>query len=94
MDQRIGNGSKKRKSSPDRPYHVTHESFEEKGWWGSRPRALQALINAHWKELSKADRYVEVRRWYVADKGVSTAEEIAALLLGIAAREPVASTQG
>ena len=70
------------------------ESFEEKGWWGSRPRALQAEIDAHWKALSKADRYVEVRRWYVADRGVSTAEEIAALLLGIAAREPVASTQG
>ena len=31
MEMASGNESKKRKSSPDRPYHVSHETFEEKG---------------------------------------------------------------
>ncbi len=31
MDQAAVNGSKKQKSSPNRPYHVSHETFEEKG---------------------------------------------------------------
>ena len=30
MDQTAGNGSKKQRATPDRPYHVSHESFEEK----------------------------------------------------------------
>ena len=31
MDQAAVNGSKKQKASPDRPYHVSHETFEDKG---------------------------------------------------------------
>ena len=71
---------------------VLDASFEEKGWWGSRPRALQALVSTEWRELSKEDRYREVRHWYVSDKGVSTASEIAALLHEIADAAPVSAT--
>ncbi len=60
---------------------VLDASFHEKGWWGSRPRALQALVDTTWRGLSKQDRYRAVRQWYVADKGLTTAREIAALIL-------------
>jgi len=70
---------------------VLDSAFHERGWWGSRPQALQALVNTAWKGLSKQDRYREVRRWYVSDKGLSTATEIAALVQTIAAHSPVAA---
>ncbi len=70
---------------------VLDEAFEEKGWWGSRPRALQALVSTTWKDLSKEDRYREVRHWYVSDKGVSTAREIGALIARIAESAPAGS---
>jgi hypothetical protein len=71
---------------------VLDASFEEKGWWGSRPRALQSLVATTWKALSKEDRYREVRHWYVSDKGISTAREIAALVQAAAASEAVVGT--
>jgi Thioredoxin len=71
---------------------VLDASFEEKGWWGSRPRALQTLVETAWKELSKQDRYREVRQWYVHDRGRSTSTEIAALVRAIAASAEVPET--
>jgi nicotinamidase-related amidase len=68
---------------------VLDAAFEERGWWGSRPRALQARVDTEWKALAKQDRYREVRHWYVADKGTSTAREIAALVESIAAASAV-----
>lgn len=70
---------------------VLDAAFEERGWWGSRPRALQALVDTDWKALSKQDRYREVRQWYVADKGASTAREIAALVESTAAADSLAA---
>jgi Thioredoxin len=64
--------------------------FVERGWWGSRPRALQAWINGEGASLSKEARYREVRRWYVADRGTSTATEIAQLIADAAVRMPAA----
>ena len=64
--------------------------FVERGWWGSRPRALQAWVNSEGAALSKEDRYLEARRWYVADRGASTATEIAQLIADAAVRVPAA----
>ena len=64
--------------------------FVERGWWGSRPRALQAWVNSEGAALSKEDRYLEARRWYVADRGESTATEIAQLIADAAVRVPAA----
>lgn len=57
------------------------EHFKERAWWGSRPRALQAWIDNQGAGLAKQDRYREVRRWYVTDRGASTALEIADLII-------------
>ncbi len=59
-------------------------AFVERGWWGSRPRALQASIDEQGATLAKQDRYREARRWYVADRGESTAREIAAMVTAAA----------
>ncbi len=66
------------------------DEFAERGWWGSRPRALQAWIDTDGAALSKQDRYREARRWYVADRGASTAREIAHLITEAAVRAPAA----
>jgi hypothetical protein len=60
---------------------VYDEAFRELGWWGSRPRALQAWTDsdeAH--ALDKAEQYAFKRRWYVRDRGASTLAEIVTLL--------------
>jgi hypothetical protein len=59
---------------------VLDADYAEFGWWGSRPRALQARVAAEWKALDKPERNKEVRRWYAMDKGRATLEEIVALL--------------
>jgi hypothetical protein len=60
------------------------DAFVEQGWWGSRPRALQQWIDAQGAALGKEDRYLAARRWYVADRGASTAREIAELVTAAA----------
>lgn len=57
------------------------EKGEEQGWWGPRPRALQAWFDAEGRAMEKAERYKEIRRWYARDRGVSTAREIAELVV-------------
>ncbi|MBM3906452.1 MAG: thioredoxin family protein [Gemmatimonadetes bacterium] len=64
---------------------VLDADYVEHGWWGSRPRALQARVAAEWKQLEKPERNKEVRRWYAMDKGRSALEEIVALLEQFAA---------
>ncbi len=59
-------------------------AFVERGWWGSRPRALQTWIDEQGATLAKQDRYREARRWYVTDRGESTAREIAAMVTAAA----------
>jgi len=68
---------------------VLDEHFEERAWWGSRPRALQAWLDSQGAGLAKQDRYREARRWYVTDHGASTAREIADLIIVAAAQPPV-----
>ncbi|CAN5691037.1 hypothetical protein BH23GEM11_BH23GEM11_05190 [soil metagenome] len=60
---------------------------EALGAWGPRPKILQELFNREIRALPKEARYLEIRRWYARDRGVSTAKEIGELIrLGVAAK--------
>ena len=55
--------------------------FNELGWWGSRPRVLQAWVDSpEAQAMEKKLRYAGARRWYVQDRGVSTLSELMAVL--------------
>jgi len=59
---------------------------EALGAWGPRPTVLQELFERELRGLPKEARYLEIRRWYARDRGVSTAMEISELIgLGVAA---------
>lgn len=53
---------------------------QKRGWWGPRPRLLQDWFVRAGRELPKEERYLELRRWYARDRGVSIANEIADLI--------------
>ncbi|MEP6764404.1 MAG: thioredoxin family protein [Gemmatimonadaceae bacterium] len=60
---------------------VYDEKFNEIGWWGSRPAALQKWVDTpDAQALEKKVRYAGARRWYVQDKGISTLNELVAIL--------------
>lgn len=53
----------------------------EHGWWGPRPSALQAwVMSPEAQAMPAPERYAEQRRWYTADGGRSTLEELTALI--------------
>ena len=52
----------------------------ERGWWGPRPADLQAWVMGPGQELEPDDRYREVRKWYVRDRGRTTLEDVVALV--------------
>lgn len=52
------------------------ENFVEIGWWGPRPAALQEWVLREGLQMSKDERYKEVRRWYVRDGGLRILTEI------------------
>lgn len=54
--------------------------FEERGWWGPRPRALQEWVLSTGLSMEKDARYREIRTWYARDHGRTTIEEIVTLL--------------
>ena len=62
---------------------VYDDDFNEVAWWGPRPAALQAWVMGPGKALEPEAKYREVRAWYARDRGVSTVEEIVALLEGV-----------
>lgn len=60
---------------------VLDETFEEIGWWGSRPKELQAwFLSEEAQAMPKEDRYREMRKWYARDRARSALTEIAELL--------------
>ncbi|MBC7898159.1 MAG: thioredoxin family protein [Cytophagaceae bacterium] len=59
---------------------VLDEAFREHGWWGPRPRLLQAWGYEVGPTLAPADRSRQKREWYARDRGASTALEVLALL--------------
>lgn len=90
MDAHLSNGTAR--SIP--VVIVLDTNYQERGWWGSRPHALQERIAAAWMSLEKGDRNKEIRRWYAMDKGRSTLEEIVALLERSAADQPQRAIAG
>jgi hypothetical protein len=52
------------------------EDFNELGYWGPRPRELQAWVMANKDTMDKAERYKQVRRWYARDKGETAIREV------------------
>ncbi|MBA4072862.1 MAG: hypothetical protein C0497_13640 [Gemmatimonas sp.] len=73
---------------------VLDANFEERGWWGPRPRALQERMATEWKQLDKPERSREIRRWYAVDKGRTILEEVVALLERAAVAQPAIATAG
>ena len=60
--------------------------YVERGWWGPRPKELQAWALGAGRALDKAERYREIRRWYARDRGLSMLEEVVSLMEGSVAR--------
>jgi hypothetical protein len=54
--------------------------FQERAWWGPRPRALQEWVMGPGKAMEQDPRYREVRAWYARDRGRSTLEEIVSMV--------------
>jgi thioredoxin-like negative regulator of GroEL len=59
---------------------VLDDEYVECGWWGPRPKELQAWVLGPGQALEKADRYREIRRWYARDRALSTLEEVVAIM--------------
>ena len=59
---------------------VLDESYQERGWWGPRPTALQRWVSGQGQLLEKTTRYREARSWYARDRGRTTLEEVVSLL--------------
>lgn len=59
---------------------VLDEDFEERGWWGPRPAALQAWMLAEGLELPKEERNKLKRQWYARDRGATALDEVVSLL--------------
>ncbi|MEO8561304.1 MAG: thioredoxin family protein [bacterium] len=59
---------------------VLDEDFEERAWWGPRPRALQESAMGEWSALPKDARYRLIRTWYARDRGRATVDEIIAVI--------------
>ncbi|HEY5023002.1 MAG TPA: thioredoxin family protein [Gemmatimonadaceae bacterium] len=59
---------------------LLNKKFEECGWWGPRPKALQAWVKEKGMLLPKDERYKEIRTFYARDRGLTTMEETVAML--------------
>ncbi|HUR00697.1 MAG TPA: thioredoxin family protein [Gemmatimonadaceae bacterium] len=59
---------------------LLNEKFDECGWWGPRPFALQKWVREEGLLLPKQDRYRAVRTFYARDRGVTTMAEIVGML--------------
>lgn len=59
---------------------LLNKKFEECGWWGPRPRALQKWVIEKGSLLPKDERYKEIRTFYARDRGLTTMDEIVSML--------------
>jgi hypothetical protein len=72
---------------------VLDDQFEERDWWGPRPRELQEwFYTPETQALGKDDRYKELRRWYARDRGRSTLRELTEMIERVAAQDAVADS--
>lgn len=83
MDAHLSNGTAR--SIP--VIIVLDADFEERGWWGSRPAALQQMVATEWKGMEKPERNKAIRRWYAVDKGRTILDEVVAMLERAAAAQ-------
>jgi hypothetical protein len=67
---------------------LLNESFDECGWWGPRPFALQKWVTEEGMSLPKDERYKFVRTFYARDRGLTTSTEIVAMLEECCKRAP------
>ena len=88
MDAHLTNG--KSRSIPI--VILFNEKFEECGWWGPRPRALQKWVIDEGLQLPKDVRYREIRTFYARDRGVTTVRELVEMLEECCARGPTLSS--
>ena len=65
---------------------VLDEDYEEAGWWGPRPSALQQWVTDEGMRLEQGERYRRVRTWYARDRGRTTASEVIDVVARAAAR--------
>ncbi|MEO8198954.1 MAG: thioredoxin family protein [Gemmatimonadota bacterium] len=77
MDRYLTNGSR---SIP--VVIVLDENYEELGYWGPRPKALQEWVMANKGTIPKAELYPQVRKWYARDRGETTLREVMAIVAG------------
>jgi hypothetical protein len=60
---------------------VLTEDMHELGWWGPRPRVLEAwTAEQRAAGRDKKALYPEIRRWYAKDKGETTLREVLAVM--------------
>ncbi len=59
---------------------VYDDAFNEIGWWGPRPRELQAWVLTEGLALPKPDRYRHIRTWYARDRGATIVSEILSMI--------------
>ncbi len=55
---------------------ILDAGYEERAWWGPRPRAIQAWTVSEGMALPKEERYKAIRAWYARDKGQATVDEV------------------
>ncbi len=69
---------------------VLTDEMEELGWWGPRPRELQAWAQAQRAAgRDKRAMYPDIRRWYARDKGHTTLREVLSVMERVRERAPV-----
>jgi hypothetical protein len=59
---------------------LLNQKYQECGWWGPRPSPLQKWVIEKGMLLPKEERYKEVRTFYARDHGLTTMNEIVAML--------------
>ena len=87
MDAHLTNG--KSRSIPI--VILLNDKFQECGWWGPRPRALQQWVVESGMQLAKDVRYKEIRTFYARDRGVTTVRELVEMLEECCAKGPTLS---
>jgi hypothetical protein len=59
---------------------LLNPKFEECGWWGPRPHALQKWVVEEGMSLPKDERYKHLRTFYARDHGLTTMGELVEML--------------
>jgi hypothetical protein len=73
---------------------LLNQKFQECGWWGPRPRALQKWVKEKGMLLPIDERYREIRTFYARDHGLTTMRELVEMLEECCLRGPVTAPAG